>query len=96
MHMLTDVEKLQTVPLLIRGQAKLWFDGLKSSDRRSWQELQRQFLKQFEKVITPEEAGAKLKAIRQDVSKDFSIFIEQFEACWKQLEVATGVKSNQY
>ncbi|MCO5560632.1 hypothetical protein L7F22_014248 [Adiantum nelumboides] len=36
MHMLTDVKKLQTVPLLMQGQAKLWFNGLKSSDQGSW------------------------------------------------------------
>ncbi|MCO5548678.1 hypothetical protein L7F22_002137 [Adiantum nelumboides] len=59
-------------------------------------ELQSQFLKRFREVIRLEEAGAKLKAVRKDVSKDFFIFNEQFESCWKQLEVATWIRSSNY
>ncbi|MCO5596544.1 hypothetical protein L7F22_050609 [Adiantum nelumboides] len=55
--LLMDAEKLQTVLLLMQGQSKLWFDGLKSRCQGSWRELQSRFLKRFQEGITREEAS---------------------------------------
>ncbi|MCO5573218.1 hypothetical protein L7F22_026987 [Adiantum nelumboides] len=84
------VHTINKIPRLIHNTNRL------SSDGGPWQELQRVFVKRFGEVITSEEARAKLKAVRQDVSKDFSIFslnsMKHVGSNW----IAIGVRSNQY
>ncbi|KAI5061715.1 hypothetical protein GOP47_0024220 [Adiantum capillus-veneris] len=84
-----DEAKLQTLPLALRGKAKLWFDGLEEVHKQDWIGFHEQFLQRYRKVLLTSEVDAKLKALQQEVSESYDAFADKFEAYWRDFVAAT-------
>ncbi|KAI5074958.1 hypothetical protein GOP47_0010919 [Adiantum capillus-veneris] len=91
-----DEAKLQTLPLVLRGKAKVWFDGLEEVHKQNWLGFCEQFLQRYRKVMSALEADAKIKGLQQDVSVNFDAFVDKFEAYWGDLTAATQATNAGY
>ncbi|KAI5059654.1 hypothetical protein GOP47_0025973 [Adiantum capillus-veneris] len=91
-----DEAKLQTLPLVLRGKEKVWFDGLEDLHKQNWTGFQEQFLQRYRKVVSASEADAKIKGLQQDVSVNFDAFVDKFEAYWGDLATATQATNAGY
>ncbi|KAI5073859.1 hypothetical protein GOP47_0011872, partial [Adiantum capillus-veneris] len=80
---------LQTLPLVLRGKAKAWLDGLEDAHKQTWIGFREQFLQRYRKVVSASEADAKLKAVQHEVSDNFDAFVDNFETCWRNFVAAT-------
>ncbi|KAI5057846.1 hypothetical protein GOP47_0027861 [Adiantum capillus-veneris] len=89
LRMRGDEAKLQTLPLVLRGKAKVWFDGLEEVHKQDWIGFRERFLQRYRKVVSASEADAKIKGLQQDVSVNFDAFVDKFEAYWGDLAAAT-------
>ncbi|KAI5070870.1 hypothetical protein GOP47_0015213 [Adiantum capillus-veneris] len=67
LQMLGDEAKLRTLPLVLRGKAKVWFDGLEDVHKQTWIGFCEQFLQRYRKVVSSSEADAKIKGLQHDV-----------------------------
>ncbi|KAI5071779.1 hypothetical protein GOP47_0014030 [Adiantum capillus-veneris] len=93
MRMVTDEAKAKAMPLMMRGKAKAWFEGLEVPDRQSWKVIQARFVEDFKRRLSPTKVDAQSKVLKQDVSEDFNVFLTKFEDIWKQLAAATQLQS---
>ncbi|KAI5057958.1 hypothetical protein GOP47_0027973 [Adiantum capillus-veneris] len=91
-----DEAKLQTLPLVLRGKAKVWFDGLEDVHKQTWIGFREQFLQRYRKVVSASEADAKIKGLQQDVSANFDAFVDKFEAYWGDLATTTQTTNAGY
>ncbi|KAI5057042.1 hypothetical protein GOP47_0028860 [Adiantum capillus-veneris] len=82
LQMLGNAAKLQTLPLVLRGKAKVLFDGLEDVHKQTWIGFRKQFLQRYQKMVLASEIDAKLKALQQEVSANFDAFVDKFEAFW--------------
>ncbi|KAI5067618.1 hypothetical protein GOP47_0018146 [Adiantum capillus-veneris] len=96
LRMPSDEAKLQTLPLVLRGKAKVWFDGLEDVHKQNWLGFCEQFLQRYRKVVSPAEADAKIKGLQQDVRANFDAFVDKFEAFWRDLAAATQATNAGY
>ncbi|KAI5055218.1 hypothetical protein GOP47_0030363 [Adiantum capillus-veneris] len=96
LQMSGDKAKLQTLPLVLRGKAKVWFDGLEDAHKQTWIGFREQFLQRYRKVVSASEADAKLKGLQQEVSANFDPFVDKFEAYWGDLVAATQATNAGY
>ncbi|KAI5074964.1 hypothetical protein GOP47_0010925 [Adiantum capillus-veneris] len=96
LRMPADEAKLQTLPLVLQGKAKVWFDGLEDVHKQTWIGFREQFLQRYRKVVSASEAGAKIKGLQQDVSANFDAFVDKFEAYWGDLVAATQATNAGY
>ncbi|KAI5076951.1 hypothetical protein GOP47_0009016 [Adiantum capillus-veneris] len=77
-----DEAKLRTLPLVLRGKAKAWFDGLEDAYKQNWIGFREHFLQRYQKAVSASEPDAKLKGLRQELSASFDAFVDRFEAYW--------------
>ncbi|KAI5062657.1 hypothetical protein GOP47_0023196 [Adiantum capillus-veneris] len=96
LRMPDDEAKLQNLPLVLRGKAKVWFDGLEEVHKQNWLGFREQFLQSYRKVVSASEADAKIKGLQQDVSANFDAFVDKFEAYWGDLAAATQATNAEY
>ena len=60
---MNDEGKLHAIPLVLRGEAKTWLNGLEVQARADWVRFLQAFLARFGKRISATEADAKLKEL---------------------------------
>ena len=87
MQVVNDEGKLRAIPLVLRGEAKTWLNGLEVQARMDWVRFCQAFLVQFgQRISAAAEADAKLKELQQDPREEFQSFQHQFDASWCFLE----------
>ncbi|KAI5058886.1 hypothetical protein GOP47_0027056 [Adiantum capillus-veneris] len=79
LRMRGDEAKLQTLPLVLRGKAKVWFGGLEGAHKHTWIGFQEHFLQRYRKVVSASKAEAKIKGLQQDVSANFDAFVDKLK-----------------
>lgn len=96
MQVANDEGKLRAISLVLRGEAKTWWNGLDPQVRGDWARFRQAFLVRFGQRVSAAEADAKLKDLRQDPREEFRSFQRRFEDCWRQLEEVTAVQQGNY
>ena len=61
MQDVNDEGKLRAIPLVLRGEAKTWLNGLEVQAQTDWVRFRQAFLVQFGQRVLAAEADAKLK-----------------------------------
>ncbi|KAI5078988.1 hypothetical protein GOP47_0006659 [Adiantum capillus-veneris] len=79
LHWPGDEAKLQTLPLVLRGKAKVWFDVLEDVHKQNWIGFREHFLQRYRKVVSTLEADAKLKGLQQKVRANFDAFVDKLK-----------------
>ena len=59
-----DVVKLRAFPLVIRDEAKVWFQGLIAKEKADWATLKDSFLMRYVTDNTPEKLWQKLTGLQ--------------------------------
>ena len=61
-----DEVKLRAFPLVMRDEAKVWFQGLKAEQKADWATLKDSFLMKYVTDNTPKKMWQKLTCLQQD------------------------------
>ncbi|MCO5557957.1 hypothetical protein L7F22_011531 [Adiantum nelumboides] len=94
---LSEHEGVQQVfPLLVRGKAKRWFDGLHDEVKTDRGALEKAFRHKYVLDTQPHEVKNKLDGMKQRLDGDFKSFEWEFEALWQKLLEVTATHSNEY
>ena len=56
----TDAMRLQAFPLVMKNEAKVWYNSLGDDNKATWAALRAAFLQRYQKGHTPEERWQKL------------------------------------
>ena len=81
-HMVTPEEKLYGFPLVMHGEARVWYEALENQVKQNWDELKAALIARFGHRMTPMEVDEKLQNLHQDLKEDFQPFLHQFEDLW--------------
>ena len=57
--------KLRAFPLVLRDEAKTWFQGLQPNERSSWENLKQAFVSRYDGGDNPKEMWKRLTALQQ-------------------------------
>ena len=79
-----DEVKLRAFPLVMRDEAKLWFQGLAAEDRADWETLKESFLMRYMTDNTPEKLWHKLTYLQQDNLGSYAAYEAQFVKLWTE------------
>ena len=61
-----DKVKLRAFPLVMRDEAKFWFQGLTAEEKADWSTLKDSFLMRYVTDSTPKKLWQKLTGLQQD------------------------------
>ncbi|MCO5572987.1 hypothetical protein L7F22_026749 [Adiantum nelumboides] len=78
--------KLRAFPLVLREEAKLWFQELDVGKQGDWEARKRDFLLRFKADNDPEEIREKLSQLQQASPDSYSTYETQFLKLWTQWE----------
>ena len=79
-----DKVKLRAFPLVMRDEAKVWFQGLAAEDRADWETLKESFLMRYMTDNTPEKLWHKLTCLQQDNLGSYAAYEAQFVKLWTE------------
>ena len=82
--------KLRAFPLVMRDEAKIWFQGLTAEQKANWDTLKETFLTRFEIDNTPEKLWRKLTYLQQDNLESYAAYEAQFLKLWAEWEASLG------
>ncbi|WJZ91220.1 hypothetical protein VitviT2T_010315 [Vitis vinifera] len=77
-HGLDESQMITLFPLSLSGAAQRWFASLESSRRRTWDDLAREFLRQFSFNTVVDVLRRELEALRQRSDESISSFISRW------------------
>ena len=69
-----DEVKLRAFPLVMRDEAKVWFQGLAAEEKGDWATLKDSFLMKYTMDNSPEKLWQKLTCLRQDNLASYSTY----------------------
>ncbi|MCO5592399.1 hypothetical protein L7F22_046402, partial [Adiantum nelumboides] len=78
--------KLRAFPLVLREEAKVWFQGLDEGRQGDWEVLKRAFLQRFHYDNNPEEIWRKLSQLQQASPDAYPAYEARFLKLWTQWE----------
>ncbi|MCO5600235.1 hypothetical protein L7F22_054345 [Adiantum nelumboides] len=78
--------KLRAFPLVLREEAKIWFQGLDEGRQGDWEVLKRAFLQRFHDDNNPEEIWRKLSQLQQASPDAYPAYEARFLKLWTQWE----------
>ncbi|MCO5581766.1 hypothetical protein L7F22_035654 [Adiantum nelumboides] len=78
--------KLRAFPLVLREEAKVWFQDLDMDKQGNWEALKRAFLLRYSGDNNPEEIWRKLSKLQQASPDSYSEYETQFLELWTQWE----------
>ncbi|MCO5614451.1 hypothetical protein L7F22_068733 [Adiantum nelumboides] len=78
--------KLRAFPLVLREEAKVWFQDLDMGKQGNWEALKRAFLLRYSGDNNPEEIWRKLSKLQQASPDSYSEYETQFLKLWTQWE----------
>ncbi|MCO5561222.1 hypothetical protein L7F22_014843 [Adiantum nelumboides] len=78
--------KLRAFPLVLREEAKVWFQDLDMGKQGNWEALKRAFLLRYSDDNNPEEIWRKLSKLQQASPDSYSEYETQFLKLWTQWE----------
>ncbi|MCO5551799.1 hypothetical protein L7F22_005301 [Adiantum nelumboides] len=78
--------KLRAFPLVLREEAKVWFQDLDMGKQGNWEALKRAFLLRYSADNNPEEIWRKLSKLQQESPDSYSEYETQFLKLWTQWE----------
>ncbi|MCO5595223.1 hypothetical protein L7F22_049262 [Adiantum nelumboides] len=78
--------KLRAFPLVLREEAKVWFQDLDMGKQGNWEALKRAFLLRYSGDNNPEEIWRKLSKLQQESPDSYSEYETQFLKLWTQWE----------
>ncbi|MCO5581560.1 hypothetical protein L7F22_035448 [Adiantum nelumboides] len=81
-----DEIKLRAFPLVLREEAKVWFQDLDMGKQGNWEALKRAFLLRYSGDNNPEEIWRKLSKLQQASLDSYSEYETQFLELWTQWE----------
>ena len=77
-----DEVKLRVFPLVIKDEAKIWFQGLTTEQMADWATLKDSFLMRYVTNNTPKKLWQKLTCLQQDSLASYSAYEAQFMKLW--------------
>ena len=80
--------KLRDFSLVMRDEAKIWFQGLTDEEKTDWDTLKETFLAKYETDNMPEKRWKKLTYLQQDNLESYSAYEAQFLKLWAQWEAS--------
>ena len=83
-----DEVKLRDFPLVMRDEAKVWFQGLTAEEKADWATLKDSFLMRYVTDNTPEKLWQKLTCLQQDNLGLYSAYEAQFVKLWIEWEAS--------
>ena len=83
-----DEVKLRAFPLVMRDEAKVWFQGLTAKEKADWATLKDSFLMRYVTDNTPEKLWLKLTGLQQDNLASYSAYEAQFLKLWIEWEAS--------
>ncbi|MCO5598201.1 hypothetical protein L7F22_052293 [Adiantum nelumboides] len=78
--------KLRAFPLVLREEAKVWFQDLDMGKQGNWEALKKAFLLRYNGDNNPEEIWRKLSKLQQASPDSYSKYETQFLELWTQWE----------
>ncbi|MCO5549408.1 hypothetical protein L7F22_002879 [Adiantum nelumboides] len=78
--------KLRAFPLVLREEAKVWFQDLDMGKQGNWEALKRAFLLRYNADNNPEEIWRKLSQLQQASPDSYSEYETHFLKLWTQWE----------
>ncbi|MCO5603765.1 hypothetical protein L7F22_057917 [Adiantum nelumboides] len=78
--------KLRAFPLVLREEAKVWFQDLDMGKQGNWEALKRAFLLRYSGDNNPEDIWRKLSKLQQASPDSYSEYETQFLELWTQWE----------
>ena len=83
-----DEVKLRAFPLVMRDEAKFWFQGLIAEEKADWATLKDSFLMRYVTDNTPEKLWQKLTCLQHDNLASYSTYEAQFINLWTEWEAS--------
>ncbi|MCO5587869.1 hypothetical protein L7F22_041821 [Adiantum nelumboides] len=78
--------KLRAFPLVLREEAKVWFQGLEQRKKGDWDTLREAFMGRFGGGCSPEEIWRKLSSLQQTSPLSYLEYEAQFLKLWAEWE----------
>ena len=85
-----DEVKLRAFPLVMRDEAKIWFQGLTIEQKANWATLKDSFLMKYVMDNTPKKLWQKLTCLQPDNLASYSAYEAQFLKLWAEWEAILG------
>ena len=82
--------KLKAFPMVMRDEAKTWFQGLTAEQKANWATLKESFLMKYVTGNTQEKLWQKLTCLQQDNLALYSAYEAQFLKLWTEWEASLG------
>ena len=83
-----DEVKLRAFPLVMRDEAKVWFQGLTVDEKADWATLKDSFLIRYVIDNTPEKLWQKPTCLQQDSLASYSAYEVLFVKLWTEWEAS--------
>ena len=83
-----DKVKLRAFPLVLREEAKTWFQGLQADKRNNWNTLKESFMSKYGAGDNPEELWRNLSSLQQATLGSYQVYEAQFLNLWAQWELS--------
>ena len=80
--------KLRAFPLVMRDEAKIWFQGLTAEQKADWDTLKETFLTKYKTDNTPEKLWRKLTYLQQDNLESYFAYKAQLLKLWAEWEAS--------
>ena len=79
-HRLDEAQMIMLFPLLLSGTTQRWFASLDPSRRRTWVDLEQEFIKQYSFNTVVNVSRRELEALRQRPDE----LVTSFISCWRK------------
>ena len=83
-----DEVKLRAFPLVLRDEAKTWFQGLPGIKKNDWDTLKETFLSRYANSSSPEKLWEKLTYLQQVTIGSYAVYETQFLKLWNEWEAS--------
>ena len=82
--------KLRAFPLVLKDEAKIWFQGLTARQKADWATLKESFLTKYVTDNTPKKVWQKLTCLQQDNLASYLAYEAQFMKLWMEWKAGLG------
>lgn len=82
--------KIRAFPLVLREEARTWYQGLEGATTQDWEALKCAFLQRFQHQESPEEVWRKLQELQQASLNDYESYETQFVRLWGKWTASLG------
>ena len=83
-----DEVKLRDFPLVLREEAKTWFQGLQGIKKSDWDTMKETFLSRYANSSSPEKLWLRLTHLQQVTIGSYAVYETQFLKLWNEWEAS--------